>query len=46
MVIPEVLDLPANMDETPILEFLAMEVLDIPEVMTIPESPEVKTIPE
>ena len=46
MVIPEVLDLPANMDETPILEFLAMEVLDIPEVMTIPESPAVMTIPE
>ena len=45
MVIPEALDFPANMDETPIPEFLAMEGLDIPEVMAIPESPEVLTIP-
>ena len=33
------------MDETPILESLAVEVLDIPEVMAIPERPEVLTIP-
>ena len=45
MVTPEVLDLPANMEETPILEFLARE-LDIPEVMTIPDIPAVMTIPE
>ena len=45
MVVPEVLDLPAIMDETPFLEFLARE-LDIPEVMTIPDTPAVMTTPE
>ena len=46
MEMPEFLDLHANMDETPVLELLAMEVLDIPEAMTIPDSPAVMTFPE